>query len=288
MGFSEPKRSGRGALVLVLATAVLAACAAHGQKRSSELKRYPGYNYTSHSAEHTRALLSERIYVFRAGAKETFAQLFRADGSGIRCEPGKAQRFEWSVEPAANGTRIRLDWQRGFTGWWFPFYDAKKGLLRMETLNGGIWVANVSGQVQESWPRAFADLCPGISLPAGISINEKQTSANIAKLRRQDPDAPIRNFPGSQLTAPGRTGLGKSEGRTTTSHEETWSWLQLQEGYVLTSADGVGNVVVLAKGGKKHEVWRLAGDGSISGIGVLRDQGDWATVEAPDLSEPVK
>ena len=186
------------------------------------------------------------------------------------------------------GARVEWNYGGGLKKYASKFYDPETGEFSTEVLSKGAHVRSNPGLIQDTWPRSLVDACPGLKLPAHIRINERQTSLKFDELRRQDPDAPIRNFPGSHLTAPGRTGLGASGGRPTTTRKAVWSWLQGQDGYVLTSSDGVGNVVVLAEGGKEHEVWRLADDGSISGIGVLRDEGDWAFVEVPDLPEAVK
>ena len=96
-----------------------------------------------------------------------------------------------------------------------------------------------------------------------MRVNEKQTSRKIKELRRQDPDAPIREFPGSHLTAPGRTGLASSGGRPTTTKGEVDSFLKAQEGNIVKwvspgytwSKPGYTYV----RSGDREEFWRKGG-----------------------------
>lgn len=295
---TSKQRRGR-ALALVLAGATLSSCMAHGQGSRLDPKVY--VNYTPYSEGFYRELVTDRVHLYapRAGKwrNVVHGQIFASDGTLIECLPGRvdnklfffwAERARWSVVKRRSGVLIERDFGLGEKRYWAKFYDPRTGSFSTEYLKKGRWISGDSGVIQDTWPRVLTDGCANLKPPAHIGVNEKQTSPRMDELRRQDPDAAIRNFPGSHLTAPGRTGLGASRGQPTTTRAEVWSWLQRQEGYVLTSSDGVGNVVVLADGVNQHEVWRLADDGSISGIGVLRDQDDWAIVEAPDLSEPVK
>lgn len=286
-------------LALVLAGAALASCTAHGQGRKLDPRVY--VNYTPYSESFYRELMTGRVHLYapRAGnwRNVVHGQIFASDGTLIECLPGRVEgklfwfwveRARWSLVKHRSGVRIERDFGNGEKRYWSKFYNPKTGSFTTEYLKKGRWSRGDTGVIQDTWPRVLADGCPNLKPPAHIRINEKQTSPRMDELRRQDPDAAVQNFPGSHLTAPGRTGLGASSGKPTTTREQVWSWLQGQEGYVLTSSDGVGNVVVLAEGGKEHEVWRLADDGSISGIGVLRDEGDWAFVEVPEPSEAVK
>jgi len=81
-----------------------------------------------------------------------------------------------------------------------PIYDGETGRLHKEAWNFRDlrYATRYDGWVQESWPRALADLCPNLvkDLPEGMAINEKQTAQRLEELRGQDPEAPVRRFPG--------------------------------------------------------------------------------------------
>ncbi|MDE0372821.1 MAG: hypothetical protein OXI73_09800, partial [Rhodospirillales bacterium] len=123
---------------------------------------------------------------------------------------------------------------------------------------------------------------PGLRLPRGMKINERQTSLKLDDLRRQDPDAPIRNFPGSELTAPGRTGLAASGLAPTTTKEEVWAFLDAREGDLLLNPKG--DLRVLSRGRKRgeHEIWRLTAKGELDVTRTLRpttdEAGEWLDI----------
>ncbi len=145
------------------------------------------------------------------------------------------------------------------------FYEPGSGAFYIEGLfphpdpHKRQWVRGRSGWVQDSWPRAMADKCPSVELPTGMRFNEKQTSLRIDELRRQDPAAPIRNFRGSQLTAPGRTGLAASGGRPTTTKEEVDAFLMAEEGNILRWNK---RAWVWVRSWDREEVWRIQHEGT--------------------------
>ena len=99
-------------------------------------------------------------------------------------------------------------------------------------------------------------------------VNEKQTSRNLEELRRQDPEAALRNFPGSQHTGPGRTGLAASGGKPTTTPEEIEAFMWGQEGNVLLSS--LGNGYVFTEGWAANtEIWKVGQDGDIESFGRI-------------------
>ena len=175
-----------------------------------------------------------------------------------------------------------------------PFYDSDTGTLRLEAINSNkdarknVWWQLGSGWVQDSWPRVLADGCPGITPLPGMAINAKQTSQDLAELRRQDPDAPIRNAPGSELTAPGRVGLIASNWGPTTTREEVEAFMDARRGDVMLSPMGHGYVFV--EGYRDlGEVWRLAeDDGRLLTYGKLTGETDkagqeWVVSKIPTL-----
>lgn len=287
------------ALALVLTGAALTSCTAQGQHVPKpvlpELADLPHWkvfrNYSSHNAAFFERLMFGRAFIFERPSQPDVVegQIVSDNGSVFWCSKGKASRtyslalYGLTFEMRAGAARTLR--RGGGTYRSLIFFDPDSGTLREEYLashdnpHKRHWVNFRSGWVQDSWPRVLADACPMAALAAGMAINEKQTSRNLDELRRQDPNAPIRNFPGSHLTAPGLTGLGASGGRPTTTKEEVRRFLIAQAGNVIISAAGDGHVFSYAGGG--NEVWRLGEDGGIAQVGEVREEGDWLIVEVP-------
>ncbi|MDE0407257.1 MAG: hypothetical protein OXN81_05280 [Alphaproteobacteria bacterium] len=284
-------RSGRS-VALVLAGAVLASCVAHGQ--SVELDPEVYFNETAFGADFYQKLLSGRVNVMdgpRPRYRNVVSGLvFGADGTVYECSArrrmdGKffwlaSDTVRWSTYMAASGGNLiwQLDpKQRNYTT---KFYDPETGGLSTEVWWQDANVLVGSGQIQDTWPRALADACPGLKLPAHIKINEKQTSLRMDELRRQDPDAPIRNFPGSHLTSPGRTGLGRSGGKPTTTKAEVEAFLKAQHGNVLINNKRIGLVYVRAGG--REELWRIGHwdmtDGFWDVVRTVDEAGEWIEI----------
>lgn len=295
------KQGTGSSLALLLAGAVLSSCMAHGPIRNIGIATHP--NFVSHSKAFYDRLLSGRSWISEGVYHPNYRNIVRGfvfakDGSRIGCLAYKKRNgdplwlaqtgVKWEVTDQVRqvGAVVRNSYDDGQKTRHLPlFYDPSTGALAGETVRQEksgrrYWIRSSDGHVQDSWPRALADACPGLELPPGMAINEKQTSLRMDELKRQDPDAPIRNFPGSRLTAPGRTGLGASRGAPTTTREEALAFMQSQLGYVVTSPRGDGYVMV--PDGERNEVWRLADDGSVAKVGRIRDEGDWIFIEIPD------
>ena len=151
-------------------------------------------------------------------------------------------------------------------GYGHYFYDPGTGVTASEILRRHAdwrrsWTQPDTGWVQDSLPRSLADACPDLAAarPEGMRINEKQTARRLDELRRQDPDAPIRNFPGSRHRCPGCTGLGASGGKPTTTKAEVETYLAAQEGNIVRASNGVPYTWV--RSGDREEFWRI-GHGS--------------------------
>ena len=250
-------------LAAALAGLLLASCTAHGQQPSRaalpEIADRPHWkvfrSHSSHNAALFKSLVSGRAFVFENSSlpDAVEGQLILEDGSVFWCFFGRVSKSyslafrKLSFETHTTGAALTLRSGRK-VGRSLVFYDPKAGTLREEYLashddpHKRHWVKFRSGWVQKSWPRVLADACPAIKLPKGMEISEKQTSLKLSELRRQDPDAPIRNFPGSQHTGPGRTGLAASGGKPTTSKEDVEAWMKAQEGNILVSSRGNGYV----------------------------------------------
>ena len=235
---------------------LLASCVTHGQSQPREfLQTMPAEfsglpywkvfrNHSSHSESFFRNLTFGRVFVheyFRAPGV-AIAMLLRDDGEIFLCNSPYG-----TGATRLNGTKLSFETRSPGATWTqtdklgdvirtLVFYDPDSGGFHTESLrkhpdpHKRLRGVIRSGWVQDSWPRAMADKCPKLELPANMRVNEKQTSRKMKELRRQDPAAPIRDFPGSHLTAPGRTGLASSDGRPTTTKGEVDSFLEAQEG----------------------------------------------------------
>ena len=294
--------------LMVVFSVMLASCIAQGQRAPNPVlpeiagrehwKAFP--NQSSHNATFFKDLLFGRVFVHEhsSASGKVNAEFVREDGRMFLCFWSKKRNdyaLAWGildVEAGSTGA-TRTVRHRGGVGRSLLFYDEESGGAYVETLvsnknshNRG-WIKLRSGWVQDEWPRVSADACPDFVSLSGLGVNEKQTSGNLAAMLRQDPEAPIRRFPGSQHTGPGRTGLAASGGKPTTTREEVEAWLRAQEGNVLLSSPGDGYVVTegwVANG----EVWRLGDDGEVAGFGRIARKTDasgqeWAIAEVPDV-----
>ena len=261
-----------------------AADAAWGQAPAS------GPNYSSHSATFFESLLAGRVWVLerpnssRADDRGTvWAHYHAPDGTLLACAhlggAYGAASARWRVvesrafralynylEPAAAPDPGR---RRGHTP---LFYDPETGGLHNETLSGTSWRIASRGWVQGSWPRAMKDACPGLAVPAGLPVNERQTSTAFATMMAQDPEAPVRNAPGSHLRGPGATGIAAAQGRTLLGPAPLGRFLEENDGFVLTDTAGARHVLVLGEAG--DELWLLGEDGAVADTGMLVPSSD--------------
>ncbi len=254
---------------------------------SAKEEAYRTINYTSHHAEFFGELLSGKVWVFHNPKHPKYrnvphALLFRKNGQYVECKAWwtdkTTNRLHWvAQEPVrwevennleASIKTVRKQTKPKFK---FLYYDRITGTLANEIRRGEkqAWMRFTAGWVQDSWPRLFANGCPRIELPAGMKVNEKQTSSSLRKLREQDTDAVIRHFPGSHLTGPGRTGIAAS-GVPTTTRDEVWTFLNEQEGNVMRGPQGHGRVFVRHEEGVgQHEIWGLKDEGTLAWIAGL-------------------
>ena len=277
----------RFAIPSLAATAVAGALAAGVPGVHGAAAQAAGPNYSSHAAGFFAGLLEGRVWVLerpnsrRAGDRNTvWAHYHGADGTVLACAhlggayaPGAAR---WRVVPSREfralynftdpGVEPDPGQRRGHTP---IFHDPATGGLHNEALGpaSGVWSVASRGWVQESWPRAMKDACPGLALPADLPVNEKQTSTVFGVMVAQDPDAPVRGLPGSELRGPGATGIAASEGRATLPAAALKRFLADNDGRVLV--DNTGARHVLALGPDRDELWLLDGAGDIADTGHL-------------------
>ncbi len=289
-------------LAVLLSCALLAACVAHGQARKIDPRVH--VNYSPYSEAFYRELMTGRVNVFTGlGRFSNVVQglVYASDGTVIECAgrlrlDGKLHwisrtNTRWALVKKRSGMWTEWNYGGGVRKYASKFYDPETGAFNTEIWSKGRWIVSNAAQIQDTWPRALADACPQLKLPDHIRINEKQTSLKMDELRRQDPDAPVRHFPGSHLTAPGRTGLGASRGAPTTTRKEVLAFVKAQNGNILLSPSETGYVFVGGQATSQDtiwtdEVWRLDDEGKLTAYGVLRTEIDargqeWALIEIP-------
>ena len=277
----------RPLLTIALACAVFAGQALlGGSAAAAEDKRRP--NPSSHDHVFFEKLLTGRVFVYRmASARESaerelaLAGYFSPDGTSYGCYSRggsyKKSQNNWRLESSPKHRALYIFGKLGkplnpkITNQWYPlFYDGGSGNLHREFwgLRTRTWVFNLEGWIQESWPRRLKDACPGLELPASLAINEKQTEASLSRMKAQDPDAVIRNFPGSELRALGANGRRNDKVRVKVTPKELSAFLLAHDRTVLKAMDGTRYVLVLDPG--RDQIWRLKpGSDHIAEVGYM-------------------
>ena len=271
--------SARGAALMAMLAAALAADAAWGQAAT-------GPNYSSHAASFFEELLAGRVWVLERPNSSlardrgtAWAHYHAPDGRLLACAhlggeyagaearwrvvPSRAFRALYNyLEPGAEPDPGR---RHGHTPF---FYDPETGALHNERLGGdGRWAVASRGWVQESWPAAMKTACPDLALPASLPVNRLQTEARIEAMMAQDPDAVVRNAPGSHLRGPGATGIAAAQGRPRLPGANLARFLAENDGFVLIDTAGARHVLVL--GAEGDELWLLDADGGVVDSGLL-------------------
>ena len=284
----------------VLAAIVVAAAAGGGTTMAGPP------NYSSHDATFFAGLLSDRVWLYerpnssRAGERGLVWGVYHAaDGSARACfhfdRTWQTGEGRWRVVPSPR-FRALYNYQKagsepdpGHEKGHVPlFYDPGTGRLHSESVGGDGWTVLSLGWAQESWPRALKEACPDLELPAGLEVNEKQTATVMEETVAQDPEAALRAAPGpspgqgslpvqgSELRAPGSTGLALAAGAPTVTGDELAHFLMANDGFVLESPAGVR--LVLALGPERDELWRLDADGAVADTAALMPAADGAGI----------
>ncbi len=276
-------------LALLLAGGTLASCTAHsGNVPLSE---------TGPFAPETlrRLLVDHPIYVHEQKGLPGGVSVRHVtpDGKWRGCGISAAGKTaweasgEWSVGQDARGQATLFASVDGRPGrrLHVVHYDPGTGEIRIRAgRRSGKWMQTSWGWAQHELPQVAAEKCRKTDW-SGLAVERRQTAGNLAELRQQAPDAPVvGDLSVSHQTTPGRTGLGASRGRPTTTRKEVWDYLRAQNGYVVTSPSETGYVLALGRDGVGHEVWELGADGEVETTGVLREEGDWVLIEVPDQS----
>ena len=257
----------------------VSAAAAEDKRRS---------NPSSHDHVFFEKLLTGRVYVYRWAATRESADRERAlavyyspNGLAYACQ-GKLgsytkRQHNWRLEPSPSQRAIYIAGPLGKpldsrnAKWRYSlFYDGGSGIFYREFWGRTTrtWVLSTEGWIQESWPRRLKDACPGLELPASLAVNEKQTEARLSRMKAQDPDAVIRNFPGSELRALGANGRRNDKVRVKVTPKELSAFLLAHDRTVLKAMDGTRYVLVLDP--DRDQIWRLKpGSDHIAEVGYM-------------------
>ena len=280
----------RRTLLGLAATLIAVAAAGEAQARSGPP------NYSSHDAAFFETLLTDRVWLFERpssaraedrgmlwgvhhGADGTARACFHLDGSWQwridrwRVVPSPRFRALYNYHDAGTGP------DPGHVKGHVPvFYDPETGRLHSESVGAAGWFVLSLGWVQESWPQALKEACPDLDLPADVPVNEKQTAVRMEEAVAQDPEAVLREAPGSHLRAPGATGLAMAAGAPTVTATKLARFLAANDGHVLESPAGERMVLVLSA--ERDELWRLDADGHVADTAVLLPSADGTRIVA--------
>ena len=92
----------------------------------------------------------------------------------------------------------------------------------------------------------------------------------------QDPDAAVRAHPGSELMAPGSSGLALAAGAPTVTADELARFLTANDGHVLENP--AGTRLVLALGPERDELWLLDAGDDVADTAMLLPTGGGAGI----------
>ena len=257
-------------------------------------------NYSSHDAGFFSDLLADRVWLYdRPNSADAgdrglvWGVHHAADGTALACihldGAWQTREGRWRVVPSPRfralynyqeaGTEPDPGHERGHVP---VFYDPGTGRLHSESVGAAGplsgWFVLSLGWVQESWPRALKEACPALALPAGLAVNERQTATVMEEAVAQDPAAALRAAAGSELRAPGSTGLGLAAGAPTVSAAELQEFLIENDGRVLESPAGTRLALVL--GPARDELWRLDAGGAVRDTAHLLPAADGAGIVA--------
>ncbi len=250
------------------------------------------YNLSSHAPEFFSELLTNRVWVFHAPEWDvvsekdvTTAFFHHPNGTLSRCPKGR--KATWGLMPG-RGFFVRYNYQpvtagKGIPQGWWQFaihYHGETGVLRSEAFkeHREEHIVLMDGWVQDSWPAVMKKKCPYLDIP--LPVNERQTATDLMEMMQQDPEAPIRRFPGYEISAPGATGIGAAGGGPTMSKEDFSEFLRNHNGYIGLSSWLRRYVLILNE--KVDQIWQLDEQGDeITDIGhlALSPNGGRLTIE---------
>ena len=241
------------------------------------LPRLP-INISSHSAEFFERLLGGRVWVFNWQGTPA-AIHFTRDHRAFECRAARSstsspqpfRHMAWRIGTPDNRTSLQLT-ARGADGErptyaMVVIYDPRTGRLHAEQHSRDTrkWHVNRDGWIQDRWPAALRRVCSPYSLPADLSVDQRQSSLDWNDLKRAA--SPIRNHPGSEYSYIGATGLGASSGEPTMTPRQVENYERLMHGVIGATHFDRRFVFVQTPGGS--QVWLLDDRDDIVEVGTV-------------------
>ena len=164
----------------------------------------------SFTADGLQQFLAGRVLVEMQTEEQTYTKIpkgrvfgyvWRADGTATVCMAGlhNGRRIgplalDWYL---SDSDRHGMTWSMRVQGrkppkrMFVPVWDETAGEIHLHLEHDGQWIVAKRAWVQETWPAVLKAACPEISLPSGMTINERQTALEYDVMRGQDPEAPL-------------------------------------------------------------------------------------------------
>ena len=216
--------------LILTATVLSSACFAQDTPR---LPRLP-LNVSSHSAGFLESLLAGRVWVFNwhgapsaihftRGHRAVGCWTARSGNSFVRTAP-HFRYMEWRIGAPDNPTSLQfiadIPGGENPTYTMVVIYDPRTGRFHAEQFSRstGKWHVNRDGWIQDRLPAALRPLCPPLSSSPDLPIDQRQNSLDWTDLKRAA--SSIRDFPGSEYSYIGATGLGASSGQPTMTPQQ--------------------------------------------------------------------
>ena len=241
-------------------------------------------NISSHSADFFEELLSGRVWVFnRRGAPAAIH--FTRDHRAVGCwagesgglfdnEPG-VRLMEWWIGTPTNPTALQFTadgpGEEPLLHETVVIYDPGTGRFHGERYSRGAeeWQVNRDGWIQNGFPAALRPLCAPLSLPSDLPVDQRQNSVDWNDLKRSA--APIRDFPGSEYSYIGATGLGASSGEATMTRLQVDNYQRLMNGVIGATPheDSFVDRFVFVRTPDGNEVWLVDEHDDIVMVGAV-------------------
>ena len=266
--------------LILTATVLSSACFAQDTPR---LPRLP-LNVSSHSASFLESLLAERVWVFNwhgapsaihftRGHRAVGCWTARSGNSFVRTAP-HFRYMEWQIGAPDNPTSLQfiadIPGGENPTYTMVVIYDPRTGRFHAEQFSRSTekWHVNRDGWIQDRLPAALRPLCPPLSLSPDLPIDQRQNSLDWIDLKRTA--SPIRDFPGSEYSYIGATGLGASSGQPTMTPQQVENYERLMNGVIgVTDEGSFVDKFVFVRTPDGNQVWLLDDHDHIVEVGTV-------------------
>ena len=247
------------------------------------LERLP-WNVSSHSADFFERLLAGRVWVFNwRGAPAGIH--FTHDHRAVGCWAGKSGGLfehepgfglvEWWIGSPTNPTALQFTADRpgekALSYETIVIYDPRTGRFHGERYSRDAeeWHVSGDGWIQDGFPAALRPLCAPLSLSPDLPVDQRQDSVDWNDVKRSA--VPIRDFPGSEYSYIGATGLGASSGQATMTLLQVENYERLMNGVIGATPheDGFVDRPVFVRTPDGNEVWLLDDHDDIVVVGAV-------------------